>query len=78
MKYRRACGGDGESGDGAGIMTQIPWKPFDKYCSETCPQSGVGMIFLPRDPKHRTAIKEMIKNVCKHNELGFLGWREVP
>jgi len=78
MEHRGACGGDGESGDGAGIMTQIPWKLFDKYRSETCPQPGVGMIFLPRDPERRTAIKEMIEDVCERNELGFLGWREVP
>eukprot|EP00957_Ditylum_brightwellii_P044994 3412753-Ditylum_brightwellii.AAC.1 len=59
-------------------MTQIPWKLFDKYRSETCPQPGVGMIFLPYDPKRCTAIKEMMEDVCKRNKLGFLGWREVP
>eukprot|EP00957_Ditylum_brightwellii_P054502 4129697-Ditylum_brightwellii.AAC.1 len=35
------------------------------------------MIFLPSDPEHCTSIKEMIKDVCKCNKLGFLGWREV-
>eukprot|EP00957_Ditylum_brightwellii_P116608 8894864-Ditylum_brightwellii.AAC.1 len=59
-------------------MTQIPWKLFDKYRSKTCPQPGVGMIFLPRDPKCCTAIKEIIEDVCERNELVFLGWREVP
>eukprot|EP00957_Ditylum_brightwellii_P009557 720705-Ditylum_brightwellii.AAC.2 len=59
-------------------MTQIPWKLFDKYHSKICPQPGVGMVFFPLDPEHCTAIKEMIKDVCKRNELGFLGWREVP
>jgi glutamate synthase (ferredoxin) len=78
MEHRGACGGDGVSGDGAGIMTQIPWKLFDKYRSESCPQPGVGMVFLPRDPERRDAVKAMIQEVCAANELGFLGWREVP
>lgn len=78
MEHRGACGGDGVSGDGAGIMTQIPWKLFAEYRSDSCPQPGVGMIFLPRDEERRNSIKEMIEEVCKNNELDFVGWREVP
>lgn len=78
MEHRGACGGDGESGDGAGIMTQIPWKLFSEYRGEDCPQPGVGMIFLPRDEARRNAVKEVIESVCDINELGFIGWREVP
>lgn len=78
MEHRGACGGDSISGDGAGIMTQIPWKLFDEYRSENCPQPGVGMIFLPRDEAKRNAVKEKIEQICTANELGFLGWREVP
>lgn len=78
MEHRGACGGDGVSGDGAGIMTQIPWKLFDEYRSENCPQPGVGMIFLPQKEDRRNQVKDMIESVCKANELDFLGWREVP
>jgi glutamate synthase (ferredoxin) len=78
MEHRGACGGDGVSGDGAGIMTQIPWKLFDEYRSENCPQPGVGMIFMPQDEERRAAVKEVIESVCTNNELEFLGWREVP
>ena len=78
MEHRGACGGDGVSGDGAGIMTQIPWKLFDEYRSENCPQPGVGMIFLPQNEERRNKVKDMIESVCKANELDFLGWREVP
>jgi glutamate synthase (ferredoxin) len=78
MEHRGACGGDSISGDGAGIMTQIPWKLFDEYRSENCPQPGVGMIFLPRDEARRDAVKKRIEAVCIANELDFLGWREVP
>jgi glutamate synthase (ferredoxin) len=78
MEHRGACGGDGVSGDGAGIMTQIPWKLFDEFRSKSCPQPGVGMVFLPRDPERRKAAQQIIEEVCTANELGFLGWRDVP
>lgn len=78
MEHRGACGGDNESGDGAGIMTQIPWKLFEEYRSDACAKPGVGFVFLPRDEERRNAVKEVIKAVCESNELGFLGWREVP
>ena len=78
MEHRGACGGDGVSGDGAGIMTQIPWKLFAEFRSENCPQPGVGMVFLPRDAERRKAAMQVIEDVCNNNELDFIGWREVP
>jgi len=78
MEHRGACGGDGISGDGAGIMTQIPWKLFSEYRSDHCPQPGVGMVFLPQEASRREKVKEVIQRVCEANELHFLGWREVP
>jgi len=78
MEHRGACGGDGVSGDGAGVMTQIPWKLFSEYKSADAPNPGVGMIFLPRNPTRRDAVKKVIEDVCTANELKFLGWREVP
>src|SRR3569832_929067 len=68
MEHRGACGGDGVSGDGAGIMTQIPWKLFEEFRSDKCPQPGVGMVFLPRNAERRNAVKEMIEEVCEANE----------
>ncbi|CAJ1940126.1 unnamed protein product [Cylindrotheca closterium] len=78
MEHRGACGGDKISGDGAGMMTQIPWKLFAEYRSDDCPQPGVGMIFLPIDEEKREAVKTKIEEVCTSNELRFIGWREVP
>ena len=78
MEHRGACGGDGVSGDGAGIMTQVPWELFDAYTSDACPMPGVGMVFLPRNAERRAAAMEIIEDVCADNELEFLGWREVP
>ncbi|VEU43198.1 unnamed protein product [Pseudo-nitzschia multistriata] len=78
MEHRGGCGGDSISGDGAGIMTEIPWKLLDEFRSDSCPRPGVGQIFLPRDEKRRDDVKAVIEKVCKDNELGWLGWREVP
>jgi len=78
MEHRGACGGDNVSGDGAGVMTQIPWKLFDEYRSDECAKPGVGFVFLPRDEKRREAVMDVMKSVCEANELGFIGWREVP
>lgn len=78
MEHRGACGGDGVSGDGAGVMTQIPWDLFPEFRSEENPNPGVGMIFLPRDEEKRNAVKQKIEAVCRANELEFVGWREVP
>ena len=78
MEHRGGCGGDSVSGDGAGIMTEIPWGLFSEFRSEEYPHPGVGMLFLPRDEEKRNAVKAKIEQVCQANELGFVGWREVP
>ena len=80
MEHRGACGGDFVSGDGAGIMTQIPWdllkKDFEFDLDVHRP--GVGMIFLPQNKERREKVMTVIEDVCKDNELEFVGWREVP
>jgi len=78
MEHRGGCGGDSISGDGAGVMTEIPWELFAEFRSEEHPRPGVGMLFLPRDEGKRNAVKAKIEQVCQANELEFVGWREVP
>lgn len=78
MEHRGACGGDGFSGDGAGIMTQIPWNIMADFRSLECPEPGVGMVFLPQNIERREQAMQVIEEVCNNNELDFLGWREVP
>lgn len=79
MEHRGACGGDGMSGDGAGVMTSIPWELFEDYASPDCPKPAVGMTFLPRhNPELAEEIKEKIRMICIDYGLGFIGWREVP
>ena len=78
MEHRGACGGDSISGDGAGVMTQIPWDLFPEFRSVKHTHPGVGMIFLPRDEEKRNLVKQRIEAICEANELEFVGWREVP
>ena len=53
MEHRGACGGDNVSGNGAGMMTQIPWKLLADYWSKSCPRPGVGQVFLPQEELRR-------------------------
>jgi len=82
MEHRGGCGGDSDSGDGAGILCEIPWSYFKKVwdAAKNCePQSsGIGMIFMPKELKNR----EIAIRLCEEEaeSLGFtsLGWRDVP
>lgn len=64
MEHRGGCGADNDSGDGAGVMTSIPWELFDGWATEQGISSldkshtGVGMFFFPRDPVLISEAKE--------------------
>ena len=57
MEHRGGCGADNDSGDGAGLMSGIPWDLFDDWANKQglAPfdrkNTGVGMVFLPQDEK---------------------------
>ncbi len=82
MEHRGGCGGDGDSGDGAGILCAIPWGFFQTIWPEINNESncskGLGMVFLPKDVKQREKSKQLFEEEA--NKLGLLsiGWREVP
>ena len=84
LQHRGACGCDQETGDGAGILIQLPHKFFSEACSQlglTLPESGsygVAFAFLPKDATERTACEKAIEKLCKETGLKFLGWRDVP
>ena len=84
LTHRGACGCDVETGDGCGIMMQLPHRFFGEEAEKrgfTLPAPGhygVGMLFLPRDRESRDACKEIL-NKCIYDEgQELLGWREVP
>ncbi|MBN1405986.1 MAG: glutamate synthase large subunit [Candidatus Omnitrophica bacterium] len=84
LSHRGAVGADPDTGDGAGILIQIPHKFFMKECSKLnipLPEKGeygTGFVFLPRDKKERTSCIEIIENTVKKEKKVLLGWREVP
>ncbi len=84
LNHRGACGCDPESGDGAGILMQIPHEFLRRECREIgveLPRPGeyaVGMVFLPPNPNHRRRCEEILEHVIREEGLELLGWREVP
>jgi glutamate synthase (ferredoxin) len=79
MEHRGGCLSDGLSGDGAGIMTQVPWELLREWVTaENQKHCGVGMMFLPLDPEKHAPMREAINDVMKASGLNVLGWRDVP
>eukprot|EP00244_Chara_vulgaris_P002120 TRINITY_DN135_c0_g1_i2.p1 TRINITY_DN135_c0_g1~~TRINITY_DN135_c0_g1_i2.p1 ORF type:complete len:1782 (-),score=343.10 TRINITY_DN135_c0_g1_i2:689-5836(-) len=84
MEHRGACSADNRSGDGAGVMTRIPWALFNEWAKEKGldpldeNNTGVGMVFLPRDPEKVASAREVVKKVLDTEGIELLGWREVP
>ena len=84
LTHRGACGCDPETGDGAGILIQIPHKFFAKQCQSlgfTLPEAGdygVGMMFLPVDKTSRLACEGIVERLARENGLTPLGWRDTP
>src|ERR1700736_4914617 len=84
LAHRGACGCDPETGDGAGILIQIPHKFFARECAElgfTLPSEGeygVGMLFLPVEPSHRLLAEGILERIAREEGLSVLGWRDIP
>jgi len=84
LTHRGACGCDPDTGDGAGILIQIPHKFFERECAKlgfTLPapgEYGVGMVFLPVDPQERILCEGILEKAAKKEGLTVLGWRDTP
>nr|YP_010196723.1 glutamate synthase [Gracilaria cliftonii]UAD84527.1 glutamate synthase [Gracilaria cliftonii] len=77
MEHRGGCSADRVSGDGAGIMTQIPWKMLSGYLPDhKNSQIGVAMLFMPQDKM--VSIQNIIEWIIGLNGFDFLNWRIVP
>ena len=84
MEHRGGCCADQDSGDGAGIMTAIPWGLLQTWVSSQAMQelprsrTGVAMVFLPQaELAQKTAISQF-EEAVQATGLTFVGWREVP
>ncbi len=81
LEHRGACGCDPETGDGAGILVQIPHGLYQRELDGRLPDPGrygVGMVFLPRDVTERQICEAVIEHVVDSEGQVFLGWRDVP
>ncbi|MBM3758632.1 MAG: glutamate synthase large subunit [Acidobacteria bacterium] len=84
LTHRGACGCDPDTGDGAGILIQIPHKFFARECTElrfTLPKAGeygVGMVFLPVQRTQRLQCEGIIERIIREEGLTVLGWRDTP
>jgi glutamate synthase domain-containing protein 2/glutamate synthase domain-containing protein 1/glutamate synthase domain-containing protein 3 len=84
LTHRGAAGSDAETGDGAGILMQIPHTFLEKECARLhirLPDSGeygVGMVFLPQEEKQRSHCEELIEKLVGEEGQHVLGWRDVP
>ena len=84
LTHRGACGCDPLTGDGAGILTQIPHDFFQGKCGEldfALPEPGaygVGTVFLPPDPAQRQACENRLNELVAAEGQRLLGWRDVP
>ncbi|MDD3213733.1 MAG: glutamate synthase large subunit, partial [Eubacteriales bacterium] len=84
LSHRGGTGAEPDTGDGAGILTQIPDAFFRKVCPLEnmvlpAPGSyGVGMLFLSTDAARRAATEKAFEKIVADNGQAFLGWRTVP
>ena len=81
LEHRGAIGSDAGTGDGAGIITQIPDGFLRAMVDFELPRQGsyaVGMAYLPTDAAERSAIKSAIAALAGDEGLVVLGWRRVP
>ena len=85
LTHRGAVAADAKTGDGAGILTQIPEKLFQKELEKlgvhlnSINDMGVGMIFLPRhDEKALAQGRALVEKTLQQYGVPLLGWRSVP
>ncbi|MGE5126013.1 MAG: glutamate synthase large subunit, partial [Betaproteobacteria bacterium] len=84
LEHRGACGCEKNTGDGAGILLQMP----HAFLADEAGRAGValpgpggygaGLVFLPRDPEARRRCEELVEKTALEECVPFLGWRDVP
>jgi glutamate synthase domain-containing protein 2/glutamate synthase domain-containing protein 1/glutamate synthase domain-containing protein 3 len=84
LTHRGACGCDPLTGDGAGILVQVPDAFLRRECAAdriTLPppgRYGVGMVFLPRARDQQQECEKILEKVIREEHQVLLGWRRVP
>ncbi|GGI69516.1 glutamate synthase large subunit [Shewanella gelidii] len=82
MKHRGGIAADGRTGDGCGLLMQMPTKFFEAVAEENgfhlSRRFAVGMLFLSQDPVKAEAAKAILKKELEKETLSIAGWRVVP
>ncbi|MGA3125530.1 MAG: glutamate synthase large subunit [Candidatus Korobacteraceae bacterium] len=84
LEHRGACGCDPETGDGAGVLIQIPHDFFVRECAAlgmTLPDPGsyaVGMVFLPVAKLERLQCEGVVEKIIQEEGFEVMGWRDTP
>ncbi|MEU9038766.1 glutamate synthase large subunit [Streptomyces sp. NPDC048352] len=81
LEHRGATGSEPDSGDGAGILSQVPDAFLREVAGFELPEAGayaVGIAFLPADGPAQAVAVEQIEAIAAEENLTVLGWREVP
>ncbi|SFM37349.1 glutamate synthase (NADPH/NADH) large chain [Gracilibacillus orientalis] len=82
LEHRGGQGSDPLTGDGSGLMIQIPDKYFRRECKDfqlpAVGRYGVGMLFLSQDENEQKEAKEKINQLIEQEGQNLIGWRDVP
>jgi len=81
LEHRGACGCEANTGDGAGILIQMPDAFLRAVAPFSLPAPGAyaaGLVFLPHEPRDRDPIKALIARIIEEEGQRLLGWRDVP
>ncbi|MCB4800337.1 glutamate synthase subunit alpha, partial [Tamlana sp. PT2-4] len=81
LEHRGGVSADGKTGDGAGLLIDIPHDYFKRVCDFEIPEQreyAVGMVFLPKVTNQYNFCKTTFENEVKAQGLTILGWRKVP
>ena len=84
LEHRGACGCEENTGDGAGILIQVPHAFLARECEKAGIELpayeayGVGMVFLPRDEAGRRQCEALFEKAVREEGQQLLGWRTVP
>ncbi|WP_375241182.1 glutamate synthase large subunit [Polaribacter sp.] len=81
LEHRGGVSSDGKTGDGAGLLIDIPHDYFNRVCNFPLPNQreyAVGMVFLPKVSNQYNYCKKTFETEIFNQGLSVLGWREVP
>src|SRR5262245_33082954 len=84
LNHRGACGCENNTGDGAGILIQVPHAFLAEVCKPariplpSAGEYGVGMLYMPRDPAERAECEKAFASIVQEEGQKILGWRDIP